>query len=89
MLCIVTMYWFGVSVASEKVMLNKYLDPLPEIPILKQFVFTNAPKHWNIYVKKLMEYSIKRVITEKVLRKESSIKCLPHDKTIFNIQLNF
>ena len=84
MLCVsvVTMYCFCLSMASEKLIRNKYVDPLAERAMLKKFVFTNATKHWDNYVRKLMEYSTKRVVSENVLRKEPSINCLPKHKSI-------
>ena len=84
MLCVsvVTIYCFCLSMASEKLTINKYVDPLPESAMLKKFVFTNATKHWNNYVKKLMEHSTKKAISKRVLKKESAINSLLQVKTI-------
>ena len=46
----------------------KYVDPLADGTILKEFVFTNFPKHWNNYVKKLIQYTTKKIFSP---RKES------------------
>ena len=68
--CIATMYCIGLSVASERVMLKKYVNPLAEGTMLKKFAFTNASKHWNKYVKKLIQYSTEKIFSQKVLREE-------------------
>ena len=57
--------------ASERAMLKEYVDPLREGTVLKEFAFTNASKHWNKYVKKLIQYSTERIFFQKFLEKES------------------
>ena len=75
--------YIGLSMASERAMFKKYVDLLPEEIILKELAFTNASKHWNNYVKKLIQYSTERIFPKNILRKESIAIYLQYSVQLF------
>ena len=60
-----TLCYIGLSTASERAMLKKYVDPLADGTILKEFVFTNAHKNWNNYVQKLIQFTTKKIFSQR------------------------
>ena len=86
MFCVLifTLGCVGLSKASEKLLFRKDEVLSPEGIILKKFVFTNATKHWNNYIIKLIQYSTEKIFSTNILRKESSIHYLPHGKSVKN-----
>ena len=79
---IFTLGCVGLSKTSEKLLFSKDEVLSPERIILKKFVFTNATKHWNIYIIKLIRYATENIFSTNILRKESSIHYLPHGKSV-------
>ena len=62
---------FGFSITLEGVTAKKCVS-LKET-VLNKYVFTNASKHWNHYVRKLVYSSAVQTFLNAFARKESSV----------------
>ena len=69
MFCVLifTLGCIGLSKASEELLFSKDEVLSPEGIILKKFIFTNATKHSNNYIIKLIQYSTEKIFSANII----------------------
>ena len=77
-----TLCYIAISMASGREVLKEDVDFSPEGTILKKFVFSNATKYWNNYVRGLIHFSAEKKILERNVVKEASVSYLRLNQSV-------